>query len=30
MEYVNHQGGANHVHTVWRTLEGEFIPIASR
>lgn len=30
MEYVNVQGGANHVHTVWRMHEGEFRPIASR
>lgn len=30
MEYVNFQGGANHVHTVWRTHDGEFLPIASR
>jgi hypothetical protein len=30
MEYVNVQGGGNHVHTVWRMHEGEFRPIASR
>ena len=30
MEYVNFQGGANHVHTVWRNREGEFLPIAGR
>ena len=30
MEYVNVQSRANHVHTVWRTLDGEFIPVAKR
>ena len=30
MEYVNVQARANHVHTVWRTLDGEFIPLAER
>ena len=30
MEYVNVQGNANHVHTVWRMSDGEFHPIASR
>lgn len=30
MEYVNVQAGADHVHTVWRTLEGEFVPILER
>lgn len=30
MEYVNVQARANHVHTVWRTLDGEFVPLAER
>ncbi len=30
MEYVNVQARANHVHAVWRTLDGEFIPVANR
>lgn len=30
MEYVNVQARANHVHTVWRTLDGEFVPVAKR
>lgn len=30
MEYVNVQAGGNHVHAVWRMLEGEFTPIAAR